>query len=141
MIQFQLPPPVPATPKPSVRWCDEPPYFRARLEAATGSQQMQILASTDVCAEHLGDAVHDLTVWAQEARMHGQVVVLAIGAPEPCQRAGDQGNSGGPFVSSFAFSVIPIIPMAAGSPPGYQPMPSVRPAPSAYDPCPDRRYE
>lgn len=134
MRQSQLIAPVPVIPKPSDRCCDQSPYFRACLEASAGPQQ--ILASTDVCARHLGDTVQDLTMWAQRTGLHGQLTVLAIGAPGPCRQASRPGRPGRQMPSSFAFSIIPITPLSGESPPGCRHVPVVRPAPSAYDPCP-----
>ena len=132
MSLSQLIAPVPAIPKPADRCCDSDPYFRARLEAITGTQQ--ILANTDVCAIHLGDAVQNLTTWAQQTNVRGQVIVLAIGGPDPGRLAGTAGSGERQMPTSFAFSVIPIDPLATNSAPGYRRKPTVRPAPSGYRP-------
>jgi hypothetical protein len=117
--------------KPDERCCDQAPFFRARLEATVGPRE--VLASTEVCARHLGDAVQGLTVWAQEVGMQGEVTVLAIGGSEPCSEAGGADDLVGQMPSSFAFGIITIAPLAPGSPPGLRQTPAVRPAPSAYD--------
>lgn len=111
MCLSQLIAPVPAIPKPADRCCDSAPYFRARLEGFPGAQQ--ILASTDVCATHLGDAVQNLTTWAEQTKVCGQVIVLAIGGPDPSRQTSVPGSGERQMPSSFAFSVIPIDPLAA----------------------------
>lgn len=134
MSTSQLIAPVPAIPKPADRCCDSAPYFRARLEAITGAQQ--ILASTDVCAMHLGDAVQNLATWAQQTNVCGQVIVLAIGGPEPGCQASIVGPGERQMPTSFAFSVIPIDPLATNPASGYRRKPTVRPVPSGYRPSP-----
>ncbi len=132
MCMSQLIAPVPAMPKPADRCCDSAPYFRARLEAITGTEQ--VLASTDVCATHLGDAVQNLATWAQQASVRGQVIVLAIGGPEPGCPAAIAGPADRQMPTSFAFSVIPIDPLTTNSAPGYRRKPAVRPAAAGYRP-------
>lgn len=134
MCMSQLMAPVPAIPKPANRCCDSAPYFRARLEKMTDGQE--ILASTDVCASHLGDAVQNLTAWAQQTNVCGQVIVLAIGGPEPGRQTGSPGSDERQMPTSFAFSVIPINPLTTNSAPGYRRKLAVRPAPSGYRPRP-----
>jgi hypothetical protein len=121
--------------KPDERCCDQIPFFRARLEATAGLHE--ILANTEVCARHLGDAVQSLTLWAQQTGVQGEVTVLAIGAPEPYTNACGPSELDRKIPSSFAFGVITVAPQAGDSPSGYRQVPAVRPAPPSYGCRPD----
>jgi hypothetical protein len=59
------------------RTCHQPLRFRAHLEA--GGARQPVHRTAEFCAEHLGDAVHDLTAWAhQRGLTHGYVTVLIL---------------------------------------------------------------
>ena len=122
MYQFHSADALHETSKPDEQCCDQVPCFQARLEATAGARE--VLASADVCARHLGDAVQDLTVWAQEVGMRGEITVLATGGPSTLDAQ---------MPSSFAFGIITIAPLAPGSPSGHRQVLAVSAGPSAYD--------
>jgi hypothetical protein len=85
--------------------CGHPPRFRARLEAASGSQPVR--KNAEACADHLGYMVQALTAWARGHHLtEGRLIVLAIdppsGGPALAGRAGHEG----PEMAGFAFSTI-----------------------------------
>ena len=59
--------------------CQQPPCFQARLEAP--GNRHPVHRTAELCAEHLGDVVHDLTTWAHGSGItQGHVTVLIIDA-------------------------------------------------------------
>lgn len=64
----------------SGRQCRQAACLRVQLEAPGGPQPIRI--SADTCGGHLGDTVHDLTVWAHGHHLaRADLTVLAIGRP------------------------------------------------------------
>jgi hypothetical protein len=81
------------------RGCNRAPCFQARLEAVSGLRS--VWRRTELCAEHLGDTLQALTVWARAKGLEGKVTVLAIEQPIPGQAViDDQVRCG------FAFGTI-----------------------------------
>ena len=57
--------------------CQQPARFEALLEARGITQPIR--RTRELCAEHLGDVVHELTTWARESGLtDGRVTVLII---------------------------------------------------------------
>lgn len=84
------------------RCCDRPSCFQARLEATAGTRA--VTRDTRVCAEHLGGAVRELTAWARERQLRGQLTLLVIDRPGAGHRAQDADPAG------FAFAAITLAP-------------------------------
>jgi hypothetical protein len=101
-------PPRSSSHPPADRCCDRPPCFQARLEAAAGSRP--VISNTQVCADHLGDAVQALTTWARQQGLHGQLTVLATGQPGSRRPAGCGAGPAAGLPDGFAFSIIRIGP-------------------------------
>jgi hypothetical protein len=91
------------------RCCDRSPCFRARLEATAGS--LQIHATTDLCARHLGSAVQDIAARAGAHKLRGQLTILVIDRPTLSHAAGP-GRAGDRLPTAFPFSAIPLGPGA-----------------------------
>lgn len=87
------------------RCCDRACCFQARLEATAGTRA--VIRDARVCGEHLGDAVRELTAWAHEQRLRGQLTLLVIDGPGDGQR-GDASPAGLP--AGFAFAAITLDP-------------------------------
>jgi hypothetical protein len=85
--------------------CHRPLRFRARLEARGTCQPVQRTA--EFCAEHLGDAVHDLTAWAhQRGFTSGHVTVLILSDVGVFYAA--SGGECGPQADGLLFGDIPL---------------------------------
>lgn len=84
------------------RPCDRAPCFQARLEAAAGGRLVR--RHVELCAEHLGDTVQALAVWARAQGLEGKVTVLAIDQPAPGQA--DRPVLPGDLGRGFAFGTI-----------------------------------
>jgi hypothetical protein len=83
--------------------CDRAPCFQARLEASDG--RLPVHRHAELCAEHLGDAVHALAAWARDQGMEGKVTVLAVDQPAPGQ-SDSQSSPGDRVLCGFAFGTI-----------------------------------
>jgi hypothetical protein len=85
--------------------CHRPLRFRARLEA--GGTCQSVHRTAEFCAEHLGDAVHDLTAWAhQRGFTDGHVTVLILSDIDvSCVGPGRQY---GPQADGLPFGDIPL---------------------------------
>ena len=91
------------------RCCDRSPCFRARLEATAGS--LQIYATTELCAQHLGSAVQDIAARARAHKLRGQLTILVIDRPTLSHAAGP-GRPGDQLPTALPFSAIPLGPSA-----------------------------
>ena len=88
----------------AARTCHQPLRFRAHLEAAA---RQPVHRTAEFCAEHLGDAVHDLTAWAhQRGFTHGYVTVLIL-SEIGVICAGPAGDYA-PQPDGLLFGVIPL---------------------------------
>jgi hypothetical protein len=94
------------------RCCDRSPCFRARLDATAGS--LQIHATTDLCARHLGSAVQDIAARARMHKLRGQLTILVIDRPTLSHAAG-AGRAGDQLPAAFPFSAIALGPGAVSS--------------------------
>jgi hypothetical protein len=84
--------------------CDRPPRFRARLEAASGTQPA--CKDAEACAGHLGYMVQALAAWARRCDLtDGQLTVLAIDQFFSVTRPGPAGRDRPP-IQGFAFGTI-----------------------------------
>jgi hypothetical protein len=83
--------------------CDRVPCFQARLEAYAGRRP--VARHAELCAEHLGDAVHALAAWARDQGLEGKVTVLAVDQLGSGQCGGQSGSSDG-IPCGFAFGTI-----------------------------------
>lgn len=82
--------------------CDRIPCFQVRLEATGGRRYVR--TRTELCADHLGNAVQELATWAREQGLHGEVTVFAIDLPGASQPSPEWGRSG------LLFGTIPLRP-------------------------------
>ena len=90
--------------------CDHSPCFRARLEATAGD--LQVHATTDLCARHLGSAVQGIAAWARAHELRGQLTILVIDRPTLSHAAGPQ-RPGDRLPTAFPFSAITLGPGVA----------------------------
>jgi hypothetical protein len=94
---------LPASPSPfcqAAGGCDRAPCFQARLEATGGHRKVR--TRTELCAQHLGQAVQSLAAWARDQGLEGNVTVLAIEPPILGQTASAWSSRG------LAFGSIPL---------------------------------
>jgi len=106
--------------------CDRAPCFQARLEATTG--RYRVHKRTDLCAEHLGAAIHAITAWARDQDLHGEITVLAIEVPEPGRAAPAWSRS------VLAFATIPLSSPGGHARPDVS-SPAGEPRPKASEPA------
>jgi hypothetical protein len=72
--------------------CRSAPCFQARIEGNSGHRSIR--TRTELCAEHLGDAVQTLAAWGREQGLEGEVTVLAVDRPRPGQIWPSWGRNG-----------------------------------------------
>lgn len=96
---------LPVSPSPFCKadhHCDRIPCFQARLEATAGRRCIR--TRTELCVDHLGNAVQELAAWAREQGLDGEVTVFAIDLPGSSQLSPAWGRSG------LLFGTIPLHP-------------------------------
>ena len=69
------------------------------------ADRLPVRRHAELCAEHLGDAVHALAAWARDQGMAGKVTVLAVDQPGPDQSDGPS-SSRDRALCGFAFGTI-----------------------------------
>jgi hypothetical protein len=86
--------------------CDRTPCFQARLEARGALSPVR--KNADLCAEHLGDVVLELTAWAHSSGLtDGQVTVLILD-PAPGEQLVSPVACHGEPSEGLPFGTIPL---------------------------------